>query len=160
MANIETEIKSKFKDPYSKLWINLIFTSSWINAVQADAFKPYNLSAQQFNILRILKGFGDWMKIHDIKSRMLDKSPNMTRLVDKLIDKNLIERRRCDQDRRVIYAQITTEGLDLLKKIDKDLGPLMENSPLKQILGEAEAEELSQRLDQIREVMDQGFYTS
>lgn len=153
MANIEEEIKSKFSDPYSKFWINLLFTSSWASAQQVEIFKPYNLSPQQFNILRILRGFGDWMMIHDIKSRMLDKSPNMTRLVDKLIDKNLIKRRRCNKDRRVIYAQITNLGLSLLDKIDSEKSPRMLFESLKGILSKNEAEQFSLLLDKIRETV-------
>lgn len=154
MQSIEDEIKTTFTNPYHQVWINLLFTSSWINAKQADVFKPFNLSAQQYNIMRILKGYGDWMKIHDIKSRMLDKSPNMTRLVDKLIDKNLIERRRCDQDRRVIYTQITTEGLELLEKISKQIGPVYEDSPLKKVFTPDEALMFSSLLDKIRHEAD------
>lgn len=154
MQSIENEIKTTFTNPYHQVWINLLFTASWINANQADFFKPFNLSAQQYNIMRILKGYGDWMKIHDIKSRMLDKSPNMTRLVDKLIDKNLIERRRCDQDRRVIYTQITAEGIELLEKISNQIGPVYEDSPLKKVFTPEEALMFSSLLDKIRHEVD------
>lgn len=151
MTKIEDEVKTQFNDAYAKVWINILFTSSWANALQVDLFKPYNLSPQQFNIMRILKGFGDWMKIHDIKSRMLDKSPNMTRLVDKLIEKEHIERRRCDQDRRVIYARITDSGSKLLDEIDKVLVPHFANSPLRSIATEEEAEVVSNFLDKLRD---------
>ena len=151
MAKIEDEVKTEFSDVYTKVWINIMFTSSWANALQVDLFKPYNLSPQQFNIMRILKGHGGWMKIHDIKSRMLDKSPNMTRLVDKLIEKGHIERRRCDQDRRVIYAHITASGILLLEEIDKVFIPHFSNSPLRSIATEKEAEMVSNFLDNMRE---------
>lgn len=81
----------------------------------------YDLTMPQFNILRILRGAKDVMAVNTIKERMVEKSPNTTRLMDKLIDKALISRERCENDRRVVYVKITDKGLELLAKLDEAL---------------------------------------
>ena len=82
---------------------------------------------------------------------MLDRSPNMTRLVDKLIEKELVERRRCCDDRRVIYVQNTVKGLALLKEIDAELEPKLKAMPTKSNITAEEAATLSTILDKLRE---------
>ena len=115
---IDEEINSKFADDKHRFLLNLMFTSNWIKNKFTEFIKPYGVSHQQFNILRILRGAKDWVNMNDVKHRMIEKSPNATRLCDKLVDKKLIERRRSEDDRRVVYLKITELGLQLLKKID------------------------------------------
>lgn len=128
MPGIDRELKSRFTSEQQKAMLNLLFTANWIRSHQALRFKPYGISAQQYNILRILRGAmdpahaneseGGRMKAQSIKERMIDRAPNATRLTDKLIAKGLVKRERCDSDGRVIYVRITPKGLALLARID------------------------------------------
>lgn len=119
MPCIDDEMNMKFKDEQHRLLANLVFTSAWIQN-QFEAFlKPFGVSPQQFNILRILRGAKDWLSMNEVKDRMVEKSPNATRLCDKLLRKELLERVRCDADRRVVHLRISQKGLDLLQQIDE-----------------------------------------
>jgi len=145
MGDISKDINSKFPNNKVKALLNIIYTANWISAKQNTFFKSFGLSPQQFNILRILRGAGEPLKVQTIKERMLERAPNATRLMDKLCDKNLIERIACPEDRRVVHINITNEGLNLLEVIDKDMqDDYIEN------LTEKEAGQLSDLLDKIR----------
>ena len=128
MGDISKDINSKFVNNKVKALLNIIYTANWINSHQNAFFKPYGISPQQYNILRILQGAGEPLKVQIIKDRMIERSPNATRLMDKLCIKNLIERISCPEDRRVVHIQITKVGLGLLKKISKHLkNDMLEN---------------------------------
>ncbi|APY12468.1 MarR family transcriptional regulator [Seonamhaeicola sp. S2-3] len=145
MGDISKDIQSKFVNNKVKALINIIYTANWINSHQNEFFKPFGISPQQFNILRILRGAGKPLKVQTIKERMIERAPNATRLMDKLCAKKLIDRLPCPEDRRVVHIEITKEGLQLLKDIDKDFKEdLLEN------LTEEEAIQLSNLLDKIR----------
>lgn len=145
MGDISKDINSKFTDPKIKALINIKYTANWINSHENETFKPYGISPQQFNILRILRGAGEPIKVQTIKDRMIERAPNATRLMDKLCDKGLIERVRCDSDRRVVYISISESGLKLLSEIDKGLNlEFLEN------FTNEEATILSDLLDKIR----------
>ena len=147
MAKIEDEIKSKFQSERQKFIINLMFTSNWIKNNHSELLRPYNITSQQYNILRILRGNGDFMSMNTVKERMIDKSPNTTRLVDKLIEKNFVERKRCDEDRRVVYAKIHQKGLDMLKELDeKSEKPFLE---MLDTISDKEAKQVSDILDNL-----------
>ncbi|OJJ17044.1 MarR family transcriptional regulator [marine bacterium AO1-C] len=118
MGSFDKEFKGKIIDDKDKFLVNLSFTSNWIASKYTDFLKPFDLSTQQFNILRILRGAKDWLAMSLVKERMVDKAPNTTRLADKLTAKGLVERRRSEDDRRVVYVKITEKGLELLKEID------------------------------------------
>jgi DNA-binding MarR family transcriptional regulator len=146
---IEEEIKQKrFKSEYQKAVINILFTSSWISTSNTKQLKPYDLTPQQFNLLRILRGqFPNPATVSLLQERMLDKMSNASRLVDKLKLKKLVERKECKADRRQVDILITEKGLDLLKEIDVNL------NEFDNILGDItpkEAEELNRILDKIR----------
>jgi len=145
MGDIGKDIKSNFKSNKLKALINLKYTSNWLNSKENEFFKPYGISPQQYNILRILRGANDKMKVQTVKERMIERAPNATRLMDKLCDKNLTERERCDDDRRVVYVRITEDGLALLKQIDEN-----KNLSFLENLTEEEALTLSNLLDKIR----------
>lgn len=148
MARIEDEIKSTFRDEKQKLLVNLMFTSSWLKNNHAELLRPYNITPQQYNILRILRGNGDFMPMNTVKERMIDKSPNTTRLVDKLIAKELVDRKRCDQDRRVVYVKIHQKGLEILAEMDEKMDkPFLD---LLSVLSEKEAEKTNLVLDKLR----------
>jgi DNA-binding MarR family transcriptional regulator len=145
MGDISKDINSKFPNNKVKALLNIIYTANWISTKQNKFFKPFGISPQQYNILRILRGATEPLKVQSIKERMLERSPNATRLMDKLCDKNYIERISCPEDRRVVHIQIREGGLEILKNIDKQIkGDYIEN------LTEDEASILSDLLDKIR----------
>lgn len=143
---IEDEIKQpKFKTPIQKALLNLIYTSNWLQSKQQDFFKVYGITATQFNILRILKGqHPKSISATEIKSRMLDRNSDVSRLLDRLALKKLIHKSTCPNDRRAADVSITTEGMTLLETIadtvDKDMLSLSNQ----------EATDLSNLLDKCR----------
>lgn len=145
MGDISKEINSRFPNNKVKALLNIIYTANWINNQKITFFKPFGISPQQFNILRILRGTKEPLKVNTIKERMLERAPNATRLMDKLCAKQLIERIACPDDRRVVHIKITKKGLSLLDKISKQMHlDFLKN------LNEKEAEQLSDLLDKIR----------
>lgn len=145
MGDISKDINSRFENNKIKALVNIKFTANWINSHENEFFRPYGISPQQYNILRILRGANDPVKVQVIKERMIDRAPNATRLMDKLCEKKLIERTRCNKDRRVVYIRINESGLTLLNTIDS-------NSKLEFLnnLSEKEATVLSTLLDKLR----------
>lgn len=145
---IEDEIKQpKFKSPHQKAVINLIFTASWLHGQQQNFFKPFGITNQQFNILRILKGqHPKTISATEIKSRMLDRNSDVSRLLNRLATKGLIHKQTCPKDKRASDVLITKEGLDLLAELDK------RQKEIDRVLAlsEKEAEELSNLLDKVR----------
>ncbi len=145
MARIDEELRSRFESEQHKAMLNVMFTAGWFRNQQVELFKPYGISPQQYNILRILRGAKDRMNMHCVKERMIDRAPNATRLTDKLIAKGLVERERCEDDRRVVYVRISQKGLDMLDEIDRANRPSEKNGLDR--LTEAEALELNRLLD-------------
>ena len=147
---IEEEIKQrKFKSSYQKAQINIIFTAAWINQEVSAALKPYQLSWQQFNILRILRGMHpDPASVKLLTERMLDKMSNASRLVEKLKQKGFVERTPCTEDRRRVEVCITDLGLEILEKASSDVERKIE--PSLERISENDAEQLSNLLDLIR----------
>ncbi len=145
MGDISKDINSKFKSNKIKAFINIKYTANWLNSEENIFFKPYGISPQQFNILRILRGAKDKIKVQVVKDRMIERAPNATRLMDKLCDKKLIDRERCKYDRRVVYVKITKLGLELLSTIHVN-----KNLSFLDKLTEEEAIVLSDLLDKIR----------
>ena len=145
MGDISKDINTTFQNSKVKALLNIIYTANWISSIQNEFFKPFGISPQQFNILRILRGAGKAISVQNIKDRMVERAPNATRLMDKLCAKEYINRIPCPEDRRVVHIEITKKGLDLLKEIDASLkDDLLEN------LSDKEALQLSDLLDKIR----------
>jgi len=145
MGDLSKDINTSFTNNKVKAMLNIIYTANWINSKQNDFFKPFGISPQQYNILRILRGANKAISVQTIKDRMLERAPNATRLMDKLCAKDLIERVPCPNDRRVVHIEITKQGLKLLKQIDVDF----KDDILKK-LSAKEASVLSELLDKIR----------
>ncbi|NNC49516.1 MAG: MarR family transcriptional regulator [Flaviramulus sp.] len=145
MGNISNDIKSKFTNNRIKALLNILYTANWISSHQNEFFKKYEISPQQYNILRILRGAGEPVNVQVIKDRMIERSPNATRLMDKLCAKNYIERLPCKDDRRVVKIVITKKGNALLESI-----PINFNKELLKNLSEEEAGRLSNLLDKMR----------
>ncbi|GGH00545.1 MarR family transcriptional regulator [Polaribacter pacificus] len=145
MGDISKDIQSTFKNNKIKAFINLKYTTHWLMSKENEFFKPYGISPQQYNILRILRGAANEIKVQTVKERMIERAPNATRLMDKLCDKNLIERFRCEEDRRVVFVKISKVGTGLLKDIDASL-----KMDFLDKLSDSEALTLSNLLDKIR----------
>nr|WP_299819191.1 MarR family transcriptional regulator [uncultured Pontibacter sp.] len=146
---IEEEIKQKtFKSAYHKAFINVMYTSGWLQQQQAAIFKPYSITLPQYNILRILRGqHPQPATVSLLIERMLDKTSNASRIVDKLEVKGLVTRKQCPADRRTVDVLITDKGLGLLKEMETIEGG--EATGIKN-LTEEEAITLSDLLDKIR----------
>lgn len=145
MGDLAKDINSKFADNKVKALLNILYTANWISSYQNEFFKGYGVSPQQYNILRILNGANEPINVQIVKDRMVERSPNATRLMDKLCAKNYIERLACPEDRRAVKIVITQAGRHLLESIPDSLyKDLLEN------LSEEEAEQLSKLLDKIR----------
>ena len=143
--------QSKFDSEQEKLMINVIYSANLLNLITSRLFKPFDLSPQQYNVLRILRGQkGKSIALMDIEHRMLDKSSNVSRLVDKLISKDLINRSISSKDRRRIEIVITSRGVSVLKEIDVILSEM--NSKIKAIISDDNAKKTNRILDQLREI--------
>lgn len=144
MGDISKDIQSTFPSQKVKALVNIKYTSAWIASKENDFFKPFGISPQQFNILRILRGAKSSMKVQTVKERMIERAPNATRLMDKLYAKQLIKRERCKKDRRVVYVSISDKGLDVLQDI------AVQQLDFLNKLTQKEAATLSNLLDKIR----------
>lgn len=145
MGDLSKDINSKFANNRVKALLNILYTANWISSHQNEFFKAYGISPQQYNILRILRGANEPLNVQSIKDRMLERSPNATRLMDKLCTKKLIERCPSEHDRRVVKIAITKDGKGFLESIPNNF-----NKELLKNLSEEEAEQLSNLLDKMR----------
>ena len=118
--NVEEIIRTTKKIPLkSRTLIHLMLVNNKLNETISAALKPYEVSLQQFNVLRILRGQGSTpANLTTLNERMVTKMSNTTRLVDKLLIKGFVERSICEENRRKIEITITTKGLDILKDMD------------------------------------------
>ena len=145
MGDFAKEINSSQTSPKVKALLNIKYTASWLDHIGNELLKPYKISEQQYNILRILRGAESEITVTEVKERMIQKSPNTTRLMDKLCEKKLIDRNRCESDRRVVFVKINKKGLDLLENIN-----MSEFDKHTNRLTEKEAKLLNQLLDRLR----------
>jgi DNA-binding MarR family transcriptional regulator len=113
---IEEELKHEFVSPQQRAFTNIIFTSNWVLNKIAVALKPTGLSLQQFNALSILDGQPNkTATVNLIKDRLIDRMPNVSRLLNKLMEKGLVEKQRDTSDQRVVYIKITQTGINAKK---------------------------------------------
>ncbi len=147
--SLEQDIKQeKFENEFQKVAVNILYTSSWLYNINAVRLKPYGITPEQYNVLRILRGsHPKALMLAEITCRMLDKSSNATRLVEKLRQKGLVKRDICENNRRQVDIVITARGLDALSKIDVEYSAWQ--STLKNI-SKADAIELNRILDKLR----------
>jgi DNA-binding MarR family transcriptional regulator len=146
---IEDQIKqSQFEDAYHKMVVNVMFTARFIELKFERIFKKHGLTSQQYNVLRILRGqYPKPICAGDVLSRMLDQSSNITRLMEKLLQKGLVERKINEFNRRMHDISITPNGLAVLEKIAPDFNEVMID--YRKIAPE-QAEIVSDLLDQFR----------
>ncbi|MDN3205455.1 MarR family winged helix-turn-helix transcriptional regulator [Algoriphagus sediminis] len=149
MVSIEKAIQQKeFKDPKNKLIVNLLYTHSYLVTQQNSLFKPYGISPEQYNVLRILKGQkGKPITVSSIQERMLNKMSNASRLVEKLKIKGLLKREECPTDRRQVDISITEEGLELLEDLQIQVDKFNKNFVS---LSDEDVTKLNQLLDDLR----------
>ena len=149
MGKIEDAIQQKvFKDPYNKLVVNLLYTSSYLVTSQHAFFKPHGISPEQYNVIRILRGQnGVPTTVSSIQDRMLNKMSNASRLIEKLKQKGLVKREECPNDRRQVDVLITEAGLSLLNYVQQEV----ESANKKFInLEQEEVNQLNDLLDKMR----------
>jgi DNA-binding MarR family transcriptional regulator len=146
---LEEEIQQgTFRNEHHKAFVNIWFTAGWLYAKNASWLKQFGLTPEQFNVLRILRGSHPQpLKLANIAARMINRSSNASRLVDKLEEKKLVRRTACKTNRRQVDIIITSKGLGLLSKIDAR--PAVWEL-LKQKISSAQARQLNALLDAIR----------
>src|SRR5215471_7664270 len=146
--SIEKDIQqAKFRNEYQKTVVNLIFTYNWVMEKHRQFFERDDITSQQFNILRILRGAGKPLSTLQIRQRMLDKMSDTSRIVDRLVKKELVNKVVCKTDRRLVDVTISDKGLSLLERFDGY------NDEMDLILGsisEEEARSLNDLLDKMR----------
>lgn len=147
--SIEKDINQKnFRNEFQKSVINLIYTYNWISERSKTFLDKYDITSQQFNILRILRGAGDPLSTLQIRQRMLDRMSDTSRIVDRLLKKGLVEKVVCKTDKRLVDVTISEKGSRLLEKLDEyqdEMDGIVKN------LSEPEAQMLNTLLDKIRE---------
>jgi len=146
---IGEEIKqTKFNSPHQKAVLNLLFTANWIQNRQRELFEPFGITGQQYNILRILRGqHPKPIPAVEIKSRMLDKNSDVSRLLDRLIGKKLVHKNQCPNDKRATDISITEAGLKLLNELDSSINNIDSQFLT---LSKEESKHLSDLLDKAR----------
>ncbi|HLA59907.1 MAG TPA: MarR family transcriptional regulator, partial [Puia sp.] len=127
--------------------INLIYTFNWVNEKINRRFEPFDITQQQFNILRILRGAGQPLSTLQIRQRMLDKMSDTSRIVDRLVKKGMVKKSVCREDRRLVDVLLTDKGKKLLQSMD---GMNEEMESIFKYLSNDEAKLLNVLLDKIR----------
>ncbi len=145
---IENELKTKFSSEQHKALINIIFTSNWLSNKIYGELKKYNLTNEQYNVLRILRGSSPGsICLKEISCRMINRYSNTTRIVEKLYNKGYLVKENSDEDRRELSIRITESGLKLLSEIDNKskIGNNMVN------LSDEDSKRLNDLLNSIRD---------
>jgi DNA-binding MarR family transcriptional regulator len=147
-VSIQKDInQSKFRNEYQKGVINIIYTYNWVTEKVKIIFEKGDITSQQFNILRILRGAAGPLSTLQIRQRMLDKMSDTSRIVVRLIAKELVKKVVCETDKRLVDVTITEKGKKLLEELDKfepDIDAVLGN------LSATEVETLNILLDKIR----------
>ena len=146
---IEKDIQQpNFRNEYQKLGINIMYTANWLNEKISSVLSQEDITQQQYNILRILRGAEKPLSTLQIRSRMLDKMSDTSRIVDRLVAKELVEKNTCPSDKRLVDVVLSKKGFAVLEKLDllnNHLDSLMKG------ISEKEASTLNQLLDQLRD---------
>jgi DNA-binding MarR family transcriptional regulator len=146
---IEKDIQqTNFRNEFQKMGINIIYTANWLNEKMGQILATEDITQQQYNILRILKGSDAPLSTLKIRERMLDKMSDTSRIVDRLIVKGLVEKTACIKDKRLVDITVSKKGLQLLEKLDSLNDHI--DSVLKGV-SEKEAQAMNQILDKLRE---------
>jgi DNA-binding MarR family transcriptional regulator len=146
---LKEEVKSsKFENVFQQALINIFFTYHWSNQNVKEALNPYDITQQQFNVLRILRGqYPSPCTINLLKSRIIDKLSDVSRIVDRLVQKGYIQKNINNEDKRALDIVISEKGLKLLEKLDQEIDF---SSFIRPNLTEEEARQLNFLLDKYR----------
>jgi DNA-binding MarR family transcriptional regulator len=149
MVNLEDAIKSSnFKTQKMKSGLNILYTAWWLKTIVSKQLKEHGLTHEQFNVLRILNGkHPDQMCVRDIASRMIEKSSNVPRIIDRLVAKKLVQRASSSFDKRETVMRLTTTGLNTLNTASNNVNAIFDQLIE---MKEEEAKTLNQLLDQYR----------
>jgi DNA-binding MarR family transcriptional regulator len=149
-SRLQRELKKKrpFESLEQEANLNVLRTTDLLQNRFGRFFREYGLTASQYNVLRILRGEESPMRSLEIGERMIQVVPAITGLIDRLEKQNLVSRRRCEKDRRVVYVQITSTALKLLKQIDQPLLDL--HKQLSGPLTRSEVRELTRLMEKLR----------
>lgn len=146
---IEKDIQqSNFRNEYQKLGINLMYTAGWLNERIGRFLMQEDITQQQYNILRILRGSEVPLSTLQIRERMLDKMSDTSRIVDRLIVKELVQKSACKSDKRLVDIILTEKGLQLVERLDQFNHHI---DSILQGLTETEAATVNQILDKMRD---------
>ena len=138
-----------FRNQNHKAGLNILYTAWWIKTMMSRELKSFGITPEQYNVLRILNGkWPDEMCVKDIAGRMIEKSSNVPRIIDRLVLKKLVKRTNDANDKRHTVMSLTTAGLNILELSTQKINKVFEETIL---LSEQEAEELNNLLEQIRE---------
>jgi DNA-binding MarR family transcriptional regulator len=148
--NIEQALNriSQFRNQHHKAAVNVHFSGLWVQEKMAHRLKGYDLTNPQYNILRILERANEPLSTLQIRQRMMDKMSDTSRIVDRMILKKLIKKTISKKDKRLVDVVITTKGKNLIKKMQLQLDPIIDN--LTTLLTEKEAAQLNHLLDKMR----------
>ncbi len=147
---IEQDIQqASFRNEFQKMGINLLFTANWLNEQIGKILSEEGVTQQQYNILRILRGSATPLSTLKIRERMLDKMSDTSRIVDRLIAKELVVKNTCEKDKRLVDITLSPKGLDLVDQLDQFNDRI---DALLKGINETEAAILNQILDKIRTV--------
>ena len=154
-GRLQEELKKRrpFDSPEQEATLNIARTADRFGICFARLFREYGLTPSQYNVLRILRGEGQPLPILEVADRMLAAVPGITGVIDRLEGMGLLARRRCTEDRRVVFVAITPGGLDRLARLD---GPV--EGLHKRLIGHltpAELRELSRLLEKARQPLDE-----
>lgn len=148
---IEKEIQQQsFRNEYQKATVNILFTANWLNEKVRLFLEAEDITPQQYNILRILRGGKNPLSTMQIRERMLDKMSDTSRIVERMLKKGLVEKKICPTDKRLVDVTISRKGLQVLEKLDARNDQL--DKILKGLSGE-EANQLNSLLDKMREAV-------
>ena len=145
---IEQDIQQpNFRNEFQKMGINLLFTANWLNEQIGKMLSEEGVTQQQYNILRILRGSAIPLSTLKIRERMLDKMSDTSRIVDRLIAKELVVKNTCEKDKRLVDITLSPKGLDLVDQLDQFNERI---DALLKGINESEAQMMNQILDKIR----------
>jgi DNA-binding MarR family transcriptional regulator len=145
---IEQDIQQpNFRNEFQKMGINLLFTANWLNEQIGKMLSEEGVTQQQYNILRILRGSATPLSTLKIRERMLDKMSDTSRIVDRLIAKELVVKNTCEKDKRLVDITLSPKGLDLVDQLDQFNERI---DALLKGINESEAQMMNQILDKIR----------
>ncbi len=146
---IEKDIQQlNFRNEYQKATVNIIFSANWLHEKINVFLEEEDITQQQYNIMRILRGSQKPLSTLQIRERMLDKMSDTSRIVERMLKKGLVEKNICSSDKRLVDVVLSKEGYDILEKLDRKNDEI---DRVLQHLSVEEAETLNRLLDKMRD---------